>query len=55
MGESVPTLTGGKKDMTSVTEIDGVNAALAADEEGLFSSEFSNVAPARGTMEFMMH
>ena len=26
--------------MTSATEIDGVNAALAVDEEGLFSSEF---------------
>jgi|tagenome__1003787_1003787.scaffolds.fasta_scaffold20933022_4 hypothetical protein len=30
--------------MTSAIEIEGVNAALAADEEGLFGSEFSNVA-----------
>ena len=40
--------------MTSATEIDGVNAALAADEEGLFSSEFSNVALAGNNISLEM-
>src|SRR5829696_5391178 len=54
MGESVLTLTGGKKDMASATEIDGFNAALTADEEGLFSSEFSNVALAGNNISLEM-
>ena len=40
--------------MISATEIDGVNAALAADEEGLFSSEFSNVALAGNNISLEM-
>ena len=40
--------------MTSAAEIDGVNAALAADEEGLFSSEFSNVALAGNNISLEM-
>jgi hypothetical protein len=40
--------------MTSATEIDGANAALAADEEGLFSSEFSNVALAGNNISLEM-
>src|SRR6478735_12138931 len=40
--------------MTSATEIDGANAALAAEEEGLFSSEFSNVALAGNNVSLEM-
>jgi hypothetical protein len=40
--------------MTSATEIDGANAALAAEEEGLFSSEFSNVALAGNNISIEM-
>ena len=40
--------------MASATEIDGLNAALTADEEGLFSSEFSNVALAGNNISLEM-
>ena len=40
--------------MTGITEIDGVNAALAADEEALFSSEFNNVALAGNNVSLEM-
>ena len=40
--------------MTSITEIDGVNAALAADEEALFSSVFNNVALAGNNISLEM-
>src|SRR5215217_2636252 len=40
--------------MISATEIDGVNAALAADEEGSLSSEFSNVALAGNNISLEM-
>ena len=43
-----------QKIMTSATDIDGVNAALAAVEEGLFSSEFSNVALAGNNISLEM-
>jgi hypothetical protein len=40
--------------MTSATEIDGANAAVAADDQGLFSSEFSNVALAGNNISLEM-